>query len=583
MRVRATASGTAQSNAIGQVELTCTPAGLSVGLYGVGAYSEGYATGALTSGTRFTIPYGNIVAARCYGEQVYLELDAPSFPHNRLTLTRFTAGPGVPLLELSRRRLILQFTALSAAAIATLAGSMLAPTSESQSLAWGALGYGALAGTIVLALGFSLDQSLFVRPPGEEATREAFLSELSLHFPGVVRADAPPARKKERRLPNLSALLPRTTAMVGVTLAATILTALVTGQRLLTNEGDRSADRRTQTSPHDAPSGPIEAEPPTTDSPSRALEEQAVPTSAPSDGLVAEQDEPPSQDGATAVVERRCLCDRADSQLWKNPIPKLSGVLIERRALPRKSYMKTELEVAVVNNSDTPISEITLHVQFYEERGGKRVPTKERPLYFEGPLAPGEAIKWKTEARGTDFEIAVPDLGDLGPNGDGSAPAATFVELLKAANHRPVRLHAARILSFLGDERARAGALELKDAMRAAEAPFLRRILAATGDTRICDIEVRKEGPGDVGACVYNATSRELDGLGIQLNDLAGALDVDHPLADPPSLRAQMKWKVPDKVQAQSGRYVRVPLPAGFLTEKDSSLEVTADRFDLLD
>jgi len=578
MRVRATALGSAESNAIGQVELSCTPAGLAVGMYGVGAYSEGYATGALTSGTRFTVPYSGILSAREQGEQLCLELDSPGFPHSKLVLNRFTAGPGVPPTELRKRRMILHFSALSIAAIACLAATMLAPRHASQTLAWGALGYGAIAGAIVLAFGFSLDQSLFVRAPGEDATRRAFLSDFEQYYPRLLRTDqAPKAKKRKKPLPDLSSLLPRTATAVGITLAATILTALVTGQRLLMDDdGARTADRSNiepdpaefETSPEPLPPP---AEPPTVSGglAPPVLDDPTEPANA----------EPA---GDQAAIERRCLCDRADSQLWKNPIPRLSAILVEKRAIPLKNYVRTQAKIAVVNNGDSPISEITLHVQFYETRGKSRKSTKERPLYFEGPLRPGEAIKWTTEARGTEFEVAVPELGTLGPNGDGAAPVDTFMELLKA-NHRPVRLHAARLLSYLGDTRARDAALHLKDAMRAAEAPYLRRILSATGDVRVCDIELRKDKATTVGACVYNASDADLEGLGVQLNALNGSLDADHPLADPPEIRSQAKWQLPGKFKAQSGRYARVPLPDGFLSEKGSSLEVVTDRFDLLD
>jgi hypothetical protein len=285
---------------------------------------------------------------------------------------------------------------------------------------------------------------------------------------------------------------------------------------------------------------------------------------------------------AEAKSERNCVCDRADSELWKNPIPRLSSLLIERRAIVLPSYTRTELEVAVINNGDSPIDDITLHVQFYERRGKERRATKERPLYFEGPLRPGEAVKWSTKARGTEFEIATPDLGVLGPGGTGAASAAAFVKLLDA-NHRPVRLHAARLLSFLGDSRAREAALHLKDAMRAAEAPYLRRLLVATGTTRICDVEVRKGSASTVGACVYNAAEQAQAGLGLQVNELSASLDVDHPLADPPELVYFEKWKVDDTIEPQAGKYVRVTLPANFLKESNHSLEVMADRFDLLD
>jgi hypothetical protein len=256
--------------------------------------------------------------------------------------------------------------------------------------------------------------------------------------------------------------------------------------------------------------------------------------------------------------------------------------LIEQRAIHLKSFTKTELKVAVVNNSDAPIDEITIHVLFFERRGSLRVPTQERPLYFEGPLAPGAAIKWTTEARGTEFELAIADLGNLGPNGDGAAPGAAFMDLLKA-HHRPVRLHAARLLSYLGDPRAREAALELKDAMRSSEGPYLRRVLSATGDTRVCDIETEVGASPRLGVCVYNASSAALEGLGIQVDSLAGSLEVDHPLSDPPSVTVSQKWQVPGRFAAQAGRFVRVPIPSSFLSDKTSTLEVIADRYDLLD
>lgn len=575
MRVRATASGSFQSNAIGQVELSCTPPGLSIGLFGVGSYADGYATAALTHGTRFTLPYASVRVARSQGAQLYLELDSPTFPHDRLVLTQFSPGPGVPILELRRRRLILHVCALSVAAMACLAATILAPTHPSETLAWGALGYGALAGCLVLALGFALDQSLFVRPPSEALTREAFVRELSHYVPHLVVTDLAPQRRV-RKIPDLTTLLPRSAAGIGLLLAATVLTALVTGERLLLRktiaEETYAARGLVATSPI-APASPTPASAPPT------------PSSAPDRAIVHSQPSSPAPASPTmeaAPLERRCLCDRADSQLWKSPIPRLSTLLIERRSLPLKNYVRTQLEVGVVNNGDAPINDLTIHVQFYERKGVELRPTKERPLYFEGPLSPGAAIKWSTEARGTDFEIIAPDLGSLGPNGDGSAPREAFVTLLEA-NHRPVRLHAARLLSFLGDPGAREAALHLKDAMRSAEAPYLRRILMATGETRVCDIELRQDPEPSVGACVYNASENPQANLGVQLNALSHSLDAAHPLADPPELLAQQKWTLPGEVPKQSGVYVRVPLPAGPYHDPGVSIEVVADRFDLLD
>ena len=571
MRVRATASGNHHSNAIGQVELSCTPAGLALGLFGVGPYREGYAVGALSSGTRFTIPYHCISAARAYGDQLQLQFEMPGFPHDRLTLTRFTAGPGVPLGELRRRRLILHLGALSFAALACLAAAVVGPILTRSQAAGSALGYGLGAGAIVLALGYALDHTFFVMPPGEEATRKAFVHELSAYVASLVSSETAYEAPRAARTWDISHLIPRMASAVGITLGALILTGLVLGERLITRIPP--------------PSLPSSAPEPQTmvqqTSPPITTAEPQVPPAEPSRLPPADQSgEPPAPSGdSVAEVERKCLCDRADSVLWKTPIPRLSALLIERRTVPTKTHVRTQLELAVINNSDTPLNEITVHVQFYEQKGGKLVPTKERPLYFEGPLRPGHAIKWSAEARGTSYEILVPEFGQLGPNGDGAAPAEAFVDLLNA-NHRPVRLHAARILSYLGDDRAREAALRLKDAMRAAEGPYLRRILMATGEVRVCDTET---GQKTLGACIYNATEQELSGLGVQLNLLSTSLDVQQPLADPPELRASQKWSIPTSFPAQTGHFVRVTLPGTFGTDQGSSLELLADRYDLLD
>lgn len=575
MRVRATASGNQHSNAIGQVELSCTPSGLALGLFGVGPYTEGYAVGALTRGTRFTVPYHCIRSARAYGDQLQLEFELAGFPHDRLTLTRFMAGPGVPPEELRRRRLILHLGALSFAALACLCAALLGPRLSPSGAAWSTLAYGLTAGAITLALGYAVDQSFFVRPPGEEETRLAFVRELSAYVPQLVSSEAPFTPPTRQNKLDFTKFIPRRASSVGAVAAATILTALVSSQRMFMEQSGAVTQRHLAS----ADSTPFpEPTPPTFD---------RAPTTAPVAPQPLPQPKPtPARDASsahsTASIERHCMCDRADSTLWKSPIPKLSALLIERRSIPTKTHARTQLEVAVINNSDTPMNEITLHVQFYENKGKKPVPTKERPLYFEGPLAPGHAIKWSAEARGDSYEILVPDFGNLGPNGDGAAPADAFVELLNA-NHRPVRLHAARILSYLGDPRARDAALHLKDAMRAAETPYLRRVLMATGDVRVCDIELTKASVPQLGVCVYNATEEQRGEIGLQLNSLSGSLDVQQPLADPPELRASEKTKVPGTLDAQSGVYLSVPVPKDFLVDKNSALEVIADRYDLLD
>ncbi len=576
MRIYATARAAAQSNAVGQVELECTLAGLSVGLFGVAAYSEGYAPGALASGTRRIVPWSSVRVARATSEELYLEFDEPGFPHDRLTLTRFVHGPGVPHAELRRRRLILHFGALSMAVATSLTAAALAPFLGNGGLAWGAVGYGIVAALIVLAFGYSFDQRLFLSPPGEEATRAAFLNELERFYPELSRGQGLPEPMKPRELPNLAGLLPRTVSLVGVTLAAAILTALVTGQRLLQREDRGPTAGRAEPDNALLPSSPTEPRPmfvppPGLPDPALAQDNEAVP----SDGEVS-----PATDGETVAIERRCACDRADSPLWPSPIPRLTALLLDRRLLQTRTHARTELEVAVINNGDAPVDEITLLVQFFEKQGDKLVPTKSRPLYFEGPLRPGQAIKWSAEARGTDFEISSPDIGLLGPSGEGAAPADAFFALLGSANHRPVRLHAARMLGYLDDPRARDAALGLKDAMRSQEGPYLRRVLAALGEVRTCDIDRKASS---VGVCVFNAGDQARSDVGVQLQALSQSLDVNQPLANPPERLNEKKWHVPGEVAAQAGVYVRLPVPVGFLPHAESALEVLGDLYTLLE
>lgn len=580
MRVRAIATASTEANAIGSVELECCPNGLAIGLFGLGAYQDGYAPGTLAHGTRTTVPYSAIKRATAAADGLLLELDWPTFPHDRLHLTRFSVGSGVPLHELRRRRMILHVVAGSLAVSAAVAAAVLSPARPTETIAFGALAYAALAAVVTVGLGFAVDQHFFARPPGAEAVQAAFAQDLARYVKGVQRSSESVAKPPRPSEPALAGWVPRAAAFVGMAVAAVVLTAVVSGQRMLIREqaqAELAQEPRVQNV-----SAALPPQEPARASASRDVAPEP-PTRRPLPPPETDADRAPTSSSVGALSpQKRCMCDRADSQLWSDPIPILSALLLEKRTVPRKSHLRLYLEVAVVNNGDTPISDLTIHVQFSERppEGGAARHTAERPLFFEGPLAPGQAIKWSTEARGTEFEIQAPDLGVLGPNGEGSASADALAKLLDA-NHRPVRLHAARMLSYLGDARGRAGALALKDALRAAEGPYLRRVLAATDDVRVCDID--RTTPGEVGVCVYNGGDDERRDLGISVSSLRGSLDTHHPLAHPPELTAAAKWKVDGIFSAQAGLYVRAPLPAGFLPDETHTVEVTADRFDLLD
>jgi hypothetical protein len=135
------------------------------------------------------------------------------------------------------------------------------------------------------------------------------------------------------------------------------------------------------------------------------------------------QNRPIANSSSGATLGTPCQCTRSDSLLWADPIPRLGVLVLSQRKRPgrgkhfkesvRKLY--TEINVAVVNNGNKEIDQVSLLVLFYERKGesssedgaardsSKRTEVSSRPLFFEGPLLPGQAIKWNTEGEGTEF------------------------------------------------------------------------------------------------------------------------------------------------------------------------------------
>jgi hypothetical protein len=246
----------------------------------------------------------------------------------------------------------------------------------------------------------------------------------------------------------------------------------------------------------------------------------------------------------------------------------------------RKRY--TDVDVAVVNNGSTELEEISLLVLFYERDAGsnRRTQVSSRPLFYEGPLLPGQALKWSTEAEGTEIEIQGPALGSLGPEGESSAPTDRFAELLKAQN-RPVRLHGAMMLAFLGDARAREGALGLREALREDEAPYLGRLLQAIGDLRVCRLAIRDERETrHVSGCLYNASAEPKTSMGLKLRGLDAPVRASDPVGAPPNLLVEEIVAVPGELASRTG----VSFSATLFAEgaPPAAWEPVADRIDLL-
>jgi hypothetical protein len=588
MKVRAVAVATDRSNAIGVLELECTPAALVLVHLGVGAFREGYAPGALTSGTQVVAPWAAVQEARAEGEQLYLALDPALTPHSRLTLTSFSTGDLPHPRELYRQRIVLRILSFAGASIVAVMAALTAPYLAPRTGSAGAVVVGILAALAMLLVGFVADRRIATGGVDGDVARDAFVGELSLYLPALVRAPHAPRPAPlplPALVPSFQGLLPRTTFAIVVTLTAASLGAVLVGGFVL--HGTQKPAPREFVAADD--SEEREAEPP---APGRALPRtrRALPqaTQPAAVAAVATGEPPTAAPPAAADAVRAsgaCRCLRADSPLWDEPLPRLSLLVMDKKIRKRPRYDILEVELAAINNGDKNLRELTLNVEFFERDpppSNKRYSVSHRALYFEGPLTPGQAVKWSVEAQGTEIEVQNPVSGDIGPSGDAAAPTNLIAQLLDA-NNRPVRLHGAMLLAFLGDPRAREAALRLQEALREDEAPYLERVLRAVGDLRVCDLRITGTTPTrSMSACVFNASGEARRDLGLKVRALDNAVRHAEPVSTPPNVLGEPIWKIPGELAPQAGVRVEASFDTARLGTEPVAYEAAADRVDLL-
>jgi hypothetical protein len=580
MKVRAVAVASERSNAIGTVELECTPHGLVLVHLGVGAFSEDYAPGALTTGTRVLVPWAAVDHADIEADRLFLAFDPVLSPHHRLLLANFSTGRSVEPRTLQRKRTIVRFAAFAAAAIVALAGAEAARRllGTGPGLAAGVALGGALG---VLLLGLLADRLLAHAGEPPEGVREAFEREMDTYLPALERSEQPPPSKKPKRwtLAELQGLLPRTTFAVVVTLSASGLAAVLVAHRTLSGQPERPARTFSARAARPLDTTAEDEEPPPPPRPAKAAKQPPPRPPAPA-----------APSGPAVALGDPCRCARADSLLWADPPPRLSVLVLKQRVRPgrgklehesvRKRY--TDVDVAVVNNGNTELKDITLEVLFFTRDAGtsRRVQVDSRPLFYEGPLLAGQAIKWGTDAEGTEVEIQGPALGSLGAEGESTAPSDRFAELLEA-HHRPVRLHAAMMLAYLGDARAREALLKLREALREDEAPYLDRLLQATAEVRVCRLAVKQDASGaSLSGCLYNNAPAAKKELGLKLRGLDAPVLANDPVGNPPNLVAEPVLDVPGELAGQTG--VTFTGRLGPLDVAPAAWEAIADRRDLV-
>jgi hypothetical protein len=582
MRFRATAKSSERSNAAGAVELECAEHGLLLGYRGVFALTEGYVPGAVATGADLTVPWSSVTETALEGDELFLEVDVSLTPLNRLCLTAFSAGDEpLPLEESRRRRLVVRIASVGlalTAGLAAFAGARGAGATPSLSLSVSAAILTALA---VLAVGFWADRFLATPVPRltGEVAREAFLAELAMHRPALTRAPAAAPKAFPPFVFYFERLIPRTTAAVVITLSAALLGTLLTTRVIVLDEG--TTRRRERSTGRDAPE---ERAPraPLTEAAEKTVAPAALRSPPPSEAAVT----PPPTGDAVRLGET-CRCVRSDSALWQEPIPRLSLLVLSQRTRKgrgddenkRKKYL--EVELGVVNNGKTDVPEVSLLVEFFERDpapSNKRYSVSTRPLFFEGPLRPAQAIKWSVEAQGVEFEVHNPVLGNVGAFGDDAAPSNLFAELL-SANHRPVRLHAAMMLTFLGDPRARDAVLQLREALREDEAPYLNRLIQAQAPVKVCKLQVEPARQAGT-ACIFNSGSDPKKDLGLRVRALAAEVSHGDPVGQPPEVKVEASFHVPGELLPNEGRLASFSVDLH--GERVETFEAFSDRFDLL-
>lgn len=585
MRVRAVAAPSPESNAIGPVELECTNQGLHISYLGVGAFREGFATAALTTGTHVVVPWPSVTEFRLQRDHVFVGIEPRLTPHNKLALVHFSDGLEGSQLERTRRRRWVRLIALVAGLCVGALVAIQLPKWVAGMGGIAAIAWGLVVALVTLLVYASAERLWLPKPrPSEDVQRE-FINLVKLFRPVAVgTATGASDLPKPVDWNELIAQLPRSTLAIAITLTATGIAFILTAARFSSTPTAVSNSQLPLDTPRQmaAPLANANLEPSTIRNerpPSDGEQGNTPPPTLPA-GQGSNLSLPSESPDGTVSTADTCQCKRADSVLWSDGFPRLSTLLISSATRQHNEHLHLELELGVVNNSNESIPEVNLMVQFFEDEGRRAM--KERPLHYEGPLRPGKAVKWHVEARGTSFVVHNPIREVLGASG-AYAPAAEFAELLKA-NHRPVRLHGSMMLAFLGDQRAKGGAVKLQEALRESEQPYLERVLQTQGDMISCDWRASAEGRvRQVRACAFNQSNNPQNHLAVRVRGLDRPIDHRNPVAVPPQVLVEQTWDLPGEVAPHTGRMVefsidvtnpegRLPIGFEFLVDRADRL-----------
>jgi hypothetical protein len=521
--VAALALAEGRANAVGAVRLTCAEERLEIELIRVAGYASGFAPGAVAASVQLEVPYTAIRGLVRRGRALCLALDpAACAPHNRFSLARFTDDDAEALASAYRARLRAR---LASWALPLPLGAIAAAAAPSD-LASGPLGVASLAAVVALATWIALRwllRALTWGGPVSDRYRDALEEELSRRMGFVPAPEAPPLRAAPApapppRVADPPPALLRPRVLVPASLAAIGAVATIA---FLQRFGE----------PVEPPALPEVAR---VAPAARAIDPARLELGAP------EPDLP------------RCLCQRADSPLWKGGLPILSllpSAGPEDGGRPMEPMDdRYDFDLAVVNNGAAPLRDVHVLLTFARRNErGERAGITERGLFWEGALRPGRAVKWRVSAPGTEVKVE-PGVTGLLDDASGVAPPDAFFELTRA-RYRTARIHAAMMLAYVRDPRA-LEALQLLGPPAPTEERTLARIRRAAGEVIACSISAAE---GRLRGCVFNGSAAPVRG---------GALREIPEGETSPTVGAR-RWAIPATLPVHEGVRIEVPIDQG--------------------
>jgi hypothetical protein len=556
------------ANAVGAVRVTLEEARLDVELVRVAPFAEGFAPGAVARAVRFSAPYTAVRGLVRTRHALCLAFDPRVVkPHNRFALTRFTEEPAEALAEAWRARL----RARAASWILPLPLGIGAAAVVPGELAGGSIGLAAIAVLVAGASFWALREAADALTSGGSAARElgeAFEAELSRRLGLAAPASAHRSSRAARlEPPPVGAFVQPEGAPGAVAPRRLVAAPLVTGAAATPGEPARYRLPLTialaaagavvtmallATWARTPPPAP-EPEPPDV-----AASPSPVATAVPEPAAVAPQGPP--------RAGPPCTCARADSPLWQDGMPVLRVLATPHEGAEAKKPGKLDLDVAAVNDAARPLRDVRVVLTFARRTSnGRRVGVTDRGLFWGGALAPGQAVKWRVRAPGTEVRIDASVTGTLGedpalvPGAPATAaspppaPPEAFAPLA-TARLRSVRLHAATMLAYLRDPKAADAARDL-GATSPEEAVAIARLGRASAPVVACGLRV--EGT-DLVACVMNGSTEVAEGLVLREIAAPKAAEGDAaPAVDAPPGRA---WPIAGVVPVHEGARIRVPL-----------------------